>query len=505
MFIMLMAAFSNTSKSQPWYFNEVYNPNNTWAIGTSIIGTESGSIGCAVTGDGTSNNFYETSTILLNPQGNLIALRNFGKYGCDFYAGDEGALAQNGEYYGLFGSVIDYLNGSSYGLFYKLNASGDTIFTRIFTSDSDTILYGRICIATIDGGFALLGNVFGNEYNKEILLIKTDPNGNEMWRNRFGSEFGDMAKSLIQTTDQGYAIGSWRYSAGYDPSTYDPVVIKADSFGNYEWELNLGGPYADDEPKLCNSQDSCIIALTTYGDTMLGFTAAKARTNLVKINLLGEVVWNKKFTTNDNDNHSSSIIALENGDFITCGYSWASAFLETSWLFRFSPDGDSLWFRDYYYYYGENYIYSVNKLYDISKSEDNGFISTGQAYSDLTYNIQKMWVLKVDSVGCEIENCWVGVEEEKGTRGQGDKGKLEIWPNPASDIVNCQLSNFEGRSKSLITVYDIFGRSAPTPALPHSVEGEWLLDVSALPPGIYFIVVRDERSIIGMGKFVVAR
>ena len=511
--LLIFIMSSRAGISQPWYFNQVYNPNNTWAAGKSIIGIESGYFGCAITGDSVSDYYYQTAAFNLLPDGDIFTWRNYGRDSCDFYPGDGGSLSQNNDYFGLFGTVIDFVNDMYYGLFYKFNVFGDTIFTRTFTSDCDSIFVGRICSATNDGGYALLANVSGNDYNKELLLIKIDSNGNELWRNWFGSDSAEWAKSLIQTTDNGYAIGSWRYYIGVNAGTYDPVVYKADSLGNYEWEINLGGPYADDEPMLCNSQDSCIIALTTYGDTMLGFTVAKARTDLIKINLSGEVLWNYKFSTNDVDNHSSGIIALENGDYMTCGYSWSSAFLETSWLFRFSSNGDSLWFRDYYYYYGDNYLYAVNKLYDVSSTEDHGFVATGQAYtSDPPNDIQKMWVLKVDSVGCEIENCWVGIEEDMETGRQGDKGNLLIWPNPARDIVNCQLSIVEGRRKSSpfnlqpsISIYDIFGRIAPTPALPQPGEGEWMLDVSSLLPGIYFIVVQDERNVIGTGKFVVAR
>jgi hypothetical protein len=31
------------------------------------------------------------------------------------------------------------------------------------------------------------------------------------------------------------------------------------------------------------------------------------------------------------------------------------------------------------------------------------------------------------------------------------------------------------------------------------------VDVSSLPPGIYLAVVKDERSVLGTGKFIIAR
>ncbi|MCK9400360.1 MAG: T9SS type A sorting domain-containing protein [Bacteroidales bacterium] len=517
--LILLALFSFMTRagySQPWYFNEVYNPNGTWAIGGGIIGMNNGYFGCALSGDSISDYYYNTSTFIINPEGEITSWKNFGKDGCDFWAGDEGGLTINNNCYGLFGTVDDYLNDSIYGLFYKFDNSGDTILTKTFTSDSDTIFVGRICTTTNDGGFALLGNISGNEANKDIILIKTDSNGNELWRNQYGSDSSDWAKSLIQTSDNGYAIGSWRRIPyiGYE-ETADPIVYKTDSLGNYEWFLNLGGPFLDDKPMLCNSQDSCIIVLTAYADSMITPEYAYTRTNLIKISLQGDILWNKKYKTSQTLNYISNIICLENGDLLACGDSRISTYLpHAGWLFRFNSNGDSLWYRDYFYY-PEDPSFGTNYLYDVSQTSDNGFVATGQAYTlDPPNNVQKMWVLKVDSVGCEIENCWVGIEEEQEHGGMEawERGGLFLWPNPARDQIQVRFYMDDGRFyKDLgLEIYDIFGREVgeinlPSPAVGESQGGGWTVDVSAYPPGIYLVRLRDGKLVRASAKFVVVR
>ena len=163
-----------------------------------------------------------------------------------------------------------------------------------------------------------------------------------------------------------------------------------------------------------------------------------------------------------------------NGEFLACGYSkYSDDYLpRAGWLFRFNASGDSLWYRDYFYY-PEVPWYGINYLYDVSETEDNGFITTGQASTfDPPNNIQKMWVLKVDSVGCEIENCWVGIEEQGGgeawERGSGEAGRhgdLEVWPNPASGVLSVKCLGLNVGISYSLSVVDIFGRAAPTPAL----------------------------------------
>jgi hypothetical protein len=136
-------------------------------------------------------------------------------------------------------------------------------------------------------------------------------------------------------------------------------------------------------------------------------------------------------------------------------------------LFCYNSDGDSLWHRDYYYY-PEDPVYGQNYLNDLSQTEDNGFVSVGQAYTVYPpNNIQKMWVLKVDSVGCEIENCWVGIEEEDKTAGLYDdkKGGLVVWPNPTSGgVLSVEFLGLSAGISFLLSVVDIFGRTAPIPS-----------------------------------------
>jgi hypothetical protein len=65
---MLILFVARAGISQPWYFNEVYNPNNTWASGMSIIATDAGYFGCAVSSE-TDPGFYQACTFTINQYG----------------------------------------------------------------------------------------------------------------------------------------------------------------------------------------------------------------------------------------------------------------------------------------------------------------------------------------------------------------------------------------------------------------------------------------------------
>ena len=152
-------------------------------------------------------------------------------------------------------------------------------------------------------------------------------------------------------------------------------------------------------------------------------------------------------------------------------------------------------------------------MHDVSQTEDNGFVAVGEAFTAYPpNNVQKMWVLKVDSVGCEIENCWVGIEEEEEQGGMEawGHGGLHLWPNPAKTIVNCQLSNIDfqyGSSSGIylsLVFYDIFGRKMQEIKVPDG-QNEVQIKVEGFPPGIFLLVVKEEGTYIGTAKFVVSK
>jgi hypothetical protein len=224
------------------------------------------------------------------------------------------------------------------------------LFTRCFNDDSYNVLVGRTCVSTSDGGFVLAGEVLINRSFSDIIIIKIDSTGTELWRNYLGTEIHDWPKSIIQTPDKGFAIGSWSLIPYINNDTADPVVHKIDSLGNLEWSANLGGPFLDDKAVLCNSQDSCIMVLTAYADSMYNPLYASTRINLIKLDLSGSIIWNKRYGPSML-NYISNIQLLDNGDVMACGYIYNSysIYLRSGWLFRFNSDGDSLGTAHFYY------------------------------------------------------------------------------------------------------------------------------------------------------------
>ena len=101
----------------------------------------------------------------------------------------------------------------------------------------------RSMILTSDGGYALAGSTqsFGAG-GTDFWLVKTDSVGTMLWSQPYGGAENDYAYSLVQTVDGGYAIAGSTYSFG--PSA-DFWLVKTNSAGNHLWNRTYGGTYDD--------------------------------------------------------------------------------------------------------------------------------------------------------------------------------------------------------------------------------------------------------------------
>ena len=80
--------------------------------------------------------------------------------------------------------------------------------------------------------------------------------------------------------------------------------------------------------------------------------------------------------------------------------------------------------------------------------------------------------------------------------------QLLIYPNPATDHINCQLSIVNCQLSMFI--YDMFGRKVEEIIVPEGQQ-EITFGVSDYSQGIYIAILKSQKGILGRRKFVVAR
>ena len=138
------------------------------------------------------------------------------------------------------------------GWLVKIDAAGDTLWTRGVSSGLgyDDRLFDAL--QTDDGGFAATGWNPG-----QLWMVRFDSAGTELWQRAYGG-FGAVGYSIIQARDGGFLVGG-KYVDDYDRFW----ILHTDSNGTLDWDRMpslLGIPSADVCKKVLQTADGGILA-----------------------------------------------------------------------------------------------------------------------------------------------------------------------------------------------------------------------------------------------------
>ena len=203
--------------------------------------------------------------------------------------------------------------------------------------------------------------------------------------------FGELAKTVIQTGDGGYALLCTNYNSN-DPNYASGVfyIVKVDSNGNLQWNASYAGSIfdVDSGQYLVQTSDGGFAAIAEYQDQLV----------LIKIDQHGKEQWNQTYA-GAGTCIPSAIIQTSDGGFALLSVSnWytghvfppPSGYTDTVWLVKTNSSGSLQWSRTYGY--GD-----ANSLIQTS---DGGYAIAGQTLNPNSYYL----LIKADSSGNEQWN-----------------------------------------------------------------------------------------------------
>ncbi len=164
-------------------------------------------------------------------------------------------------------------------------------------------------------------------------------------------------------------------------------------------------------------------------------------------------------------------------------------------LLKIDENLDSIWMRKYSHF---NELYDHNLLYDAYPTTDNGYIAIGKARPDMGGN-NKMWIVKVDSMGCDTPGCATGVQVfELPANGME---KLKVWPNPTNSKFEVRSLKFEVAGNKIIRIYNSQGVKVEEIKIPEGIES-MEVDVSKYTNGLYYLQYIHSNKILETVKFI---
>jgi hypothetical protein len=167
---------------------------------------------------------------------------------------------------------------------------------------------------TNDGGYFLTG--WGRDTSYNYWMIKTDASGNEQWNKTFGGLKDDYGhtKDCYQTSDGGFVTGG--FSSSFGAGGFDVWIVKIDSIGDMVWNKAYGGKKNDVCWGIKSTDDAGYVFVSTMNYN--GFSGDKDDINLVKIDRNGNIVWIQEFAGPDRQ-IGASVDKTDDGGFIVCG------------------------------------------------------------------------------------------------------------------------------------------------------------------------------------------
>tara|TARA_Y100000589_G_C27146125_1_gene626907 strand:- start:256 stop:1749 length:1494 start_codon:yes stop_codon:yes gene_type:complete len=251
-------------------------------------------------------------------------------------------------------------------------------------SQSYSIEGGAPCVSkTSDGGYILacratdcIGEPIGC-----VGLVKVSSDGIEQWSNIFYVDnFAATPVSIQQTADGGYIIGGTHEGAGisdsgiFDVLFREPVLIKTDINGNFQWQHNYGFLHTDqnnlniDEDfftrmsSVRQTNDGGFIFQVIVDEgavvTPNGVIPWDDAVVLVKTNFLGIEEWSKTFTPETLLPNTVVDLAYEMSD----GYDFCYLGIPPSKNNNLISNA------------GDNYFFTVNSSVGIGESPNSGMV-----------------------------------------------------------------------------------------------------------------------------------
>ncbi|MCB0587309.1 MAG: T9SS type A sorting domain-containing protein, partial [Phaeodactylibacter sp.] len=347
------------------------------------------------------------------------------------------------------------------------------------------------------------GSIQRLNYLNNAFARRVDQQGNTLWFKYFGAYeveavFNDMAK----VNDTVFVAFSTTAVAD-NPGLIASAIKYIDWNGNVvrSWQSEPG-PEIGFARKILPGVDGGLITFGQYPVEEVGETIMVQPT-LAKLDSTFQMEWVRHFSYVAPLSAKIKFWDLEqlsDGNYIGAGESinepGSEPWRRAGWLYKFSPQGDSLWEALPEAPFLPPSEYDVGTLAGVGELSSGSIVAAGEVNKG---NQRYIWLVKVTPDGCLDTLCSMvtGLEEVAAPVGEVS---FSLYPNPASGPLTLAWAGAPPDGDALIRIFHGTGREVwrQRRRLEQQVE----LNLNGLPSGGYFLQVRTETENL-MKKVVV--
>jgi hypothetical protein len=340
-----------------------------------------------------------------------------------------------------------------------------------------------------DNKIYMVGGVNNSSFsNEDILVVKSDTNGNEIWKKKIGlSTWSEEAFCVSSCKNGDLLIGGARYVPNYTSANQGPLITRIDSAGNVKWQKFF--------PSLAFSNGCFDTQELPNGDIVFINSTARVvgskhlrRFKFTKLDSLGNVIWDKVRGLESEGSDAYKFIQEASGNYVLAALSSYTTNNTTvsGWAYKLDANGDSITSREY-----KIGALSQNYFRDLVRSPDNGYLFGGfvipiPANGDI--GTQDIWLLKTDSLLCEYPSCPISILSVNESK--NDYGNIVIYPNPTQSKITISFSE-NSNSISTINLFNIQGEEMISESFR---TNSFVLNLEQFNSGVYFLEVKHNSE-----------
>ena len=472
----------------------------------NAIETPSGDIiVMGVTYDTLNGNGYNRLTLIgLDSHGSFLWRKDYGNYKFEYLNTiTNNAVITYSNYFLLTVCVRDSNNKYLSSLL-KFDFNGDTLWKKKYYSNiTGTNLYLNGITKGMDNGLFICGE-YADSQSEPAVVIKTDINGNEIWRKIINKVFPNVTRCtgiVEDSTSRRLIVTGFQFIGNATSWDTQSSVLFLDSLGNKIQQKTYNNAGGGGFSSIIQLKDKNLLTGGQWMEQQIGSTT-KYRSLLVKFDTNGVIIWSKKYNVISPYNGMGYFIELSNGDILIDGFldtmqNYLTQPIIKIRLSKIDQNGNLKWQK----YIGSS---SNNNNSEAAKSmrptQDGGFIFS--SWFPYLQNSKPYSIIKIDSTGCDTLAAYcsspVGVGEFYNKTGFS----VELFPNPANTLVHFKLSA-PLNTNFTIKIQSVSGQEIEQFIL--SPQDDLQLNTTHYSRGIYFVNLFLDGKAIETKKLVIVR
>ncbi|HLU84909.1 MAG TPA: T9SS type A sorting domain-containing protein [Vicingaceae bacterium] len=455
----------------------------------------------------------------------------------------ESIVATSDGAYVVVGSTTSNTSGNTDVYLLKLDSQINVVWSWAIGGNNND--WGYKVKETFDKGFIIVAtsNSFSSGGDYDARLIKTDSLGVIQWQKSYGGNDWDLAYDVIQTTDSGFAFCGETYNNTNGES--DVYIVKTNLLGDTLWTRTIGGSLVDKGNSIIETTDSNLViaGMTTT-------TTDSVQMYMIKLTGSGGLIWNNAYGTTAYE-EAHVIIEAANGDYVLGGVT--TGFTPNNdkdfYMIRADSIGNTIW-GNFFGQVGEEVIYDMVELANGSffstghtTAAGNGgkdalvFLITSGGFwgnSASTFGgtkdeesksillepnealkiagftksygngLEDVMIIEIDTVVTNHQftvdtiNDFMPLKIDDLTSWKpASEENILIFPNPASSVVNIDVSNSKATK---IMVFSVFGELVYESSIYN--QEITTINLSNLSSGIYSVQFFENNKMIASQKLI---